>query len=382
MKRSYFGPRGVSRAAMLLIAVIALGALIAVEKLKVMREQPWYAQKLAAARLASEAMGVIRSEKIARGIDLDREGDPGRTGLIGHPVTPVTSNTGFLTAKRTSINPNFAAVMVEWLERAGVSRSDVVAVGVSGSFPALCTSTFAALQTLGVEPVVVASASASEWGANDPSFMWLDMEKALYDRKVFTFRSLAASRGAIDDYGFGMSQQGRDLIDQAIRRSGVRFLDAHNLGEGIDLRMKLFEEQAHGRPIKAYVNVGGGTASVGTHVGKKQFKSGLNLGPPARHGLLDSVMLRFANRGIPVIHLTGIEALAKRYGFPVDPQSMPAVGDGKIYARQEYNRWIAVVGLLLVLGAMLGFIRLDISGRLLPLASRRKDRAKTPEPMV
>lgn len=382
MKKVYWRPQGVPRRAMLLIAMVAVSALVAVEKFPVARRQRNYPEKLVAARLALEAFNSIKSEKIARGVGIDPEADPYQTGLIGRSVTPVTSNTGYISAKRLSVNPNFAALVVHWLARAGVEKGDVVAVGASGSFPALCVATFAAVQAMELTPIVISSASASEWGANDPSFMWLDMEKALFEKRVFSFRSIAASRGGIEDYGFGMSQEGRNLIDEAIKRVGVEKIDAKNLADGIDQRMQIFDAKAGGKQIKAYVNVGGGTASVGTHVGKKQFKPGLNMEPPAGAGLADSVMLRFAERGVPVVHLTSLEELAKQHGFPVEPKGMPRVGEGKVFVREEYNRWIAGFGLLVVFGTMLAFIRLDIGARILQGVWRRKDRARQPQQMV
>lgn len=382
MKKIYWRPQGVPRRAMLLIAMVAVSALVAVEKFPVVQRQRNYQEKIAAATFALEAFNAIKAEKLARGIPIDAEADPLQTGLIGRSVTPVTSNTGYISAKRLSVNPNFAALVVHWLARAGVEKGDVVAIGASGSFPALCVATFAAVRAMDLTPIVIASASASEWGANDPSFMWLDMEKTLVEKKVFSFRSVAASRGGIEDYGFGMSQEGRNLIDEAIKRAGVERIDAKSLADGIDQRMQIFDAKAAGKPIKAYVNVGGGTASVGTHVGKKQFKPGLNKEPPGGAGLADSVMLRFAERGVPVVHLTSLELLAKQYGFPVEPRGMPRVGEGKVFVREEYNRWIAGVGLVAVLGAMLAFIRLDVGARILQGVWRRKDRARQPQQMV
>lgn len=382
MKKVYWRPQRVSRRGMVLIALVALAGLVATEKFPVVRKQPHHGLKLAAAQLALDAFKTIKAEKLARGIPLEAEADPFQTGLVGRSVTPVTSNTGYLSAKRMSVNPNFAALVVHWLKRAGVEKGDTVAIGASGSFPALCIATYAAVQTLDLNPIVVSSASASEWGANDPSFMWLDMDKALFDRKIFRFRSVAASRGGIEDRGLGMSQEGRNLIDAGIARAGVEFLDAASLAQGIDLRMKVIDEKAAGNLIKAYINVGGGTASVGTHVGKKQFKPGLNLERPAGAELVDSVMLRFAERGVPVIHLSNLETLAKQYGLPSEPKGIPPVGQGSVFVKAEYNRWIALAGLVAIFAAMLAFIRTDVGSRILRSAALRKDRANQPQQMV
>jgi poly-gamma-glutamate system protein len=377
MKKLYWRPSGVSRSALVLIALVALGALTAVETLPVKSKQPHHADKLRAARLALDAMHVIKAEKIRRGISIDRQADPAESGLIGTALTPVTSNTGYLSAKRASLNPNFAAVVVQLLHEAGVVRGDVVAVGVSGSFPALGVATYAALHTLAASPIVVTSAASSEWGANHPDFSWLDMERVLVEKRVFGFRSVAASRGGIDDRGFGMTKEGRELLAAAIQRNGVLDIDAHSLTEAIDRRMQIYEEQAAGRVIKAYVNVGGGTASVGTHVGKKQLKSGLNTQRPRGAGLVDSVMLRFLERNVPVVHLSGVAELARRYGLTTSQRGIFRVGQGEVYVKTTYNRWLALGGIVIVLTTMLAFLRLGISVRLLRNARPRRP---PPEP--
>ncbi len=381
MKRVYWRPPGVSRGALAMIAVVAIAALVAVEAFPVKQKQRYYSEKMAAAKLALRAFTEIKAEKIRRGIPIDPEGDPGKTGLIGQPLSTVTSNTGYITAKRTSVNPNFAAVLVDLLKRAGVKQGDTVAVGVSGSFPALNACTFAAIQTLKLRPIVIASASASEWGANNPELLWIDMEHLLMQKQVFGFHSVAASRGGIDDRGFGMSKEGRRIIDAAIERNQLEMIEPHSLVDSIDKRMQIYDAAAGDRPIKAYINIGGGTASVGTHVGKKEFRRGLNLEPPNKTGLVDSVMLRFAERDVPVIHMTGIEGIARKYGLSIVPDGIPPIGEGNVYIKAEYNRWLAGGGLLLIFLVMLAFIRLDVGLRILR-GSAKKQGATQPQQMI
>jgi poly-gamma-glutamate system protein len=370
MKRVYWRPPGVSRGALALIGLCAVAALTAVESLPVQTKQRWYDEKMAAARKAREAMGVIKNEKLRRGISIDPESDPAGTGMIGSAITSVTSNTGYLDAKQTSANPNFAAVMVDLLKRAEVEKGDVVAVGLSGSFPALNISTFAAIHVLELVPISIAGISSSEWGANDPNFSWADWERLFVDKQVFGFRSVAASRGGIDDRGFGMSKEGRALLDAAIARNGLQLIEPKSLADSIDQRMQIYEEKAGGRPIKAYINVGGSTASVGTHVGKKQFSPGLNREPPRGPGLVDSVMLRFIGRDVPVLHVSQIKDIARQYGLSHDPGKQPRIGESSVYVRAEYNRWLAGGGLLVILSAMLAFIRMDVGMRILRVGKR------------
>lgn len=380
MKTLYWRPPTVSRRALLLIALVAIGAIIAIEAFPVERKQHHYGQKMAAARLAQTCMAAIKAEKQRRGITIDPETDPAGTGMIGRSITQVTSNTGFIEAKLTSTNPNFAAVVVHLLATAGLSSGDVVAVGVSGSFPALNVSTFAAIETLKLEPIVIASTSSSEWGANNVGYLWIDMERTLQDAGLVRFRSVAASRGGIDDRGVGITEEGRRLIDEAIARNGLRLIDPETLANSIEQRVALFDELAGDRLVKAYINVGGGTASVGTHVGKKQFKPGLNKAPPRSVDVADSVMLRFSKRGVPVIHISRIKLLAERYHLPVAPRVPIPIGRGTVFVAAQYNRWLALAGLLAILVVLTALLRLNLAARLLP--SRSRTPAKPAQPMV
>ena len=380
MKRVYWRPPSVSRSALALIAVVATFALIVVESFPVETRQGYYEEKIAAARKAREAMAVIKDERVRRGAVIDKEVDPAGTGMIGSALTAVTSNTGYLDAKRASANPNFAAVIVDMLKRAGVNRGDLVAVGLSGSFPALNVATFAAIHVLEIQAIPITGVSSSEWGANDPDLLWVDMERILVEKRVFNLRSVAASRGGIDDRGFGMSKEGRALLEAGIARNGLFLIDPKSLTDSIEQRMQVYEERSGGRPIKAYVNVGGSTASVGTHVGKKQFVPGLNLDLPRGSGLVDSVMLRFASRDVPVLHVTQVKELAKKYGLSSEPDAIPRIGESSVYVRAEYNRWLAAGGIATIFGAMLAFIRLDLGIRI--LRRRRRDSTAQPQQMV
>ncbi|MBI4704365.1 MAG: poly-gamma-glutamate system protein [Deltaproteobacteria bacterium] len=380
MKKLYWRPSRVSRSALVLVAVLSSAAALSVESFPVERQQRNYREKLAASRLARSCMEAIKKEKLGRGLAIDREVDPAETGMIGPSITPVTANTGYIDAKLTSTNPNFAAVVVQLLRTAGVQEGDTVAVGFSGSFPALNVATCAAIETLRLRPIAIASVSASTWGATDVDYLWLDMERTLERAGLVSFRSEAATRGGIDDRGVGMTKEGRALLDAAMERSGVMNLKPSSLGDAIAKRMAFYEEKAAGRPIKAYINIGGGSASVGTHVGKKQFSPGLNREPPRVAGVADSVMLRFVKQEVPVIHLSRIKLLAERFGLPLEPRTAVPVGQGKVFKRAEYNRWLALGAALAILGAMVALLRFDLGLRLLRSGEKRP--AGAPEPMV
>lgn len=380
MKRLYWRPSSVPRIALVLVALIAMAGLWAVEFLMVVEKQPDYDTKMKAARIAARAFEQIHVERIRLKLPIDEALDPALSGLIGPAMSPIVSNTGFLGSKHTSVNPNFAAVVVDMLTRAGAKRGDPVAVGVSGSFPAINACAYAAIEAMGLQAVVIASVAASQFGASDPQLTWLDMERVLLEQGIVSFRSIATSRGGIQDRGDGHTPEGIQMLDDAMARAGLPMLRPETLEEAVSLRLATYAKYAGEDAFAAYVNIGGGTASVGTSVGKHAFKEGLNLGPP--RGLEQpGVMRHFARLGVPVIHLVNIKHLAERYGLPLEPTTVPKPGVGEVFFRAQYNQLLAWVVLIVILVLLYGTIRMDIGSRVLKSGDSHQT-TRPPEQMV
>jgi poly-gamma-glutamate system protein len=383
MKRVYWRPRAVSRTALLLIAAASLAGLLLVEFRPHPVQQPYYTEKLDASALAERCMLEIRKRRMELLPPINRETDPNESGLIGEAMTAATSYTGVLAAKQISVNPNFAAVVVDMLKRAGVKKGDAVAIGYSGSFPALNICVMAAVQTLELEPIGIASASASQWGANRPDLLWVDMELALLEAGLVNFRSVAASLGGVEDRGVGMAEETRRTLLAGTKRVGLPEIESESFTESINKRMSLYHDIARerGARIRAYINVGGGATSVGKTLGKKAMHSGLNLELPPAARNIDSVMTRFLNEKVPVIHLVRVADIAARYGLPTEPGFDPQVGQGAVFNRMEYNRWYAALVLLAILVSLYVFIRSDWGFRVFQTAPRPNEIGH-PEPMV
>jgi poly-gamma-glutamate system protein len=137
MQRLYWRPAHVSRGVHVLVAVIAGAALLSTERFQRVVIARDYKEKVRAARVMERGLDVLRAYRTRNGIAIDNELDPTGSGMIGPASSITTTNSGSLAAKRTTVNANWAAVLVDLLHRAGVERGDLVAVGVSGSFPAL-----------------------------------------------------------------------------------------------------------------------------------------------------------------------------------------------------------------------------------------------------
>ncbi|MGB3050842.1 MAG: poly-gamma-glutamate system protein [Polyangiales bacterium] len=368
----YWKPEGASQVQRALVAALAVVGLVAVEVFPTEEQQPHFAEKMLAGRKAQDAFTVIADASERKGLRVEPKFDPAGSRLVGDPLSPITSGSGSLVSKQTTVNPNFAAVVVEWLKELRIKSGDVVAVGLSGSFPAVNVAVYSAIHELGIEPIIISSTAASQYGANDPNFTWLDMEAALRRSQVFPYKSVAASLGGVGDDAIGLTKRGRTMLQRAIERNKIPALaeiepkdrrpeiedDTEKGGLNLTLvdqdrvreRLRVYHEVAGDRPIKAYVNVGGGTVSVGTKVGKRKFVPGVNTRPPK--GIEDmppSVLGAFLELGIPGIHLTQMIELAETYGLEIAPRVTPEVGTGDIFQKRQANRWLAGIALALIL---------------------------------
>jgi poly-gamma-glutamate system protein len=377
MKKIYWRPQGTSTRVLVLICAFSIGGFVSVEMLQRNVKQPYYQEKVAAARLASEAMEFLKKERLKRGLKIDTEFDPAGSGLIGSSMTPVTSDAGDLEAKQTSINPNFAAIIVELLKKVKAKEGDVVAVSFTGSLPALNVSVCAAIETLKLIPVIISSVGSSQWGANEPDFLWLDMEHLLYDQGIFPFRSVAASIGGKSDQGEEMSPRGRALLMKAIERNGLTPIRSTTIHENVDHRMKIYYKEA---PPKLFINVGGGVISVGKRAYRKMLKPGAILSGSRATEKTNTVLYQFLKDDIPVIHLENVKEIARLYGLEIKPERIPAIGEGSIYFRKEYRPWLTGMILLGIIVVLYIFVQSDLGFRL--FQATRTEEPGPPEPMV
>lgn len=316
-------------------AVYALGglSLAALVVLRISAANPSAPQETMkrAAVLMSAAEDDVRACRRAGGLLIDPAVDINLTGLIGVPASPITTSLGNLEAKRTSTNPDFAALIVHLLSQAGVRAGDAVAVGASGSFPALTVAALCAAQSLGARALVIGSLGASEWGANDPRFHWLSLARCLKRSGRLSFELLAVSLGGDGDIGRDMSPGGRAMLIEEAKSSGLPFLDEPDLERNVGRRLALYAQAAGAAGIRAFINVGGGYANLGTDSEVLKLRPGLtsfSRFPPAeRRG----VIFAMAARGVPVIHLLYVKGLCDRYGLPWDPRPLPRPAEAGLY---------------------------------------------------
>ncbi len=314
------------------------------------RKTAFYDRQIRAADIMRDCTLAIAQERTARGIHMVPELDPNGTGLIGAEFTDITTTVGVLEAKRTSTNPAFAALMVRYFLEAGLEPGDVVAVGASGSFPALILATLAACRVLDLQPAVIYSIGASMYGANIADFTFADMLALLNQRDLLPYKLAAVSLGGEGDAGgTGILGQGAECFEQAATRSGAPVLKEDTIADSIRRRMEVFAKTAEsfGRPVACFVNVGGATANYGNTAASLDFPNGLVMHPTVMSAHPErGLIFEYAAMGVPVMNLLDVRGLAVRNGLPVDPIPLPPPGEGGVYFTTAHSRPAAAAALL------------------------------------
>ncbi|MDE4957432.1 poly-gamma-glutamate system protein, partial [Francisella tularensis subsp. holarctica] len=80
------------------------------------------------------------------------------TGLIGLSMTEITTVSGDLYSKRSSVNPNMSSIFVEWLSEINLKEGDTVSVLGYGSLTSLYIAILSAIMTLKIKPLILFSA--------------------------------------------------------------------------------------------------------------------------------------------------------------------------------------------------------------------------------
>jgi len=381
MKKLIWKPSTVSWQIHLVIAIMAIIGLVIVESSKVNVKQPYYKEKVLAARHMLKGLEVLKRHRLEKIGPINNVIDPMRSGLIGVLTTPITSTTVDIDSKLTSINPNWAAVIVSMLKEAKVKNGSTVAVSLTGSFPAMNLAVFSAARALDLRLIIITSVSASTWGANIPGFTWLDMENILCGEKFSPYRSVAASLGGVQDNALGMSEEGKNILRTTIGKYNITLLEYEDMKRGINARMDIYNDQAKDSQVAAYINVGGGTVAIGSFIGKMRYRAGLNLKPSQKAMRIESVMSRFARNNVPILNINYLKTLAQNYRMPIGPKKIQKIGQGEIYYRLEYNKAVVAVVLAFLVLFLFLFMKLGIGYRIF-IPQKKSVKARPPEHMV
>lgn len=311
----------------------------------------YYYEKKAAAELTLQSYQAIKEAMKTLNISINSQFDPNETGLIGIPSSSITTGKGDLNAKLTSTNPHFAALIVAYIKEAGLNKNDIVAVFLTGSFPALNIAALSALKILELNPIIITSVGSTMWGANHPQFTYLDMERTLNQKGVHDFKTAAASVG-IDDIGNEYSREGKKFIEASITKNNISFLRNEHLDEAIRKRIEIYTSEGK---IKLFINVADHTNSLADgHV-----RSGLI--KPREIKEKNGILAYFSKSGVPVINLVDVIDLAKKNHLPIAPHPLPNIDDCELYYTRRYSVDQAAIYLMILILIMFLVFKLDIN---------------------
>lgn len=293
---------------------------------------------LDAAKRMEKAILALRDEKSRRGYKISPIDDPNGTGMIGESYTEITTTLGSLESKRSTTNPNTAAMVVDMLTQCGAKEGDTVTVNLSSSFPCLNLAVLCAMDAMNLKGIVINSVGSSTYGANLPGFTYLDMEYYLLENGYLTNHTSYFSLGGQDDIGKEMPADIKYSITSRLSGYGYQFLFFENFEENIEARLSIYD---NGKTPVCFINAGGNLISFGGGVEMAGAADGIIRGASGRKG--KGLVPEYLSRGIPVIHLLNMKGLLPSYGLPFDPSPLPNVGQGGVYETRRYSLPLAVI---------------------------------------
>ncbi len=344
--------------------ILAAGVLLTLHT-RHMEDNPYRDLQIEAADRMFEAESYMKNEILELGIEIEAE-DLNQTGLLGPEFTALTTTPGDPVAKRTSLSPDFAALLVRYYVQAGLKRGDNIAIGSSGSFPGFLIASLVAADVMGLNARVICSLGSSMHGATRPDYNIFDILNALDEGGFASFEVLAVSPGGSNDQGGGILEDilytgTKELSLELCSESGYPVIYSDSLSENIRYRLSLY-----GDDIKLFVNIGGASPNSGTSSYTLNFPQGLVLDPPTIPTELErGLNYEFAALGVPVVNLLNVRKLAQDNGIVYDSVPFTSPGESGVYSDIEYNRAIPTITILLSVGIIAVGIRRKRAGQVM-----------------
>ncbi len=279
------------------------------------------------------------------------------SGLLGVQTSLITTKEDVdLTKKKSKIactNPNFSAAIIEMFYESGIQEGDYIAVSMTGSFPGANIALLSACKAMNVKPFIISSSGSSAWGANRPDFSWPIMESYLYKNKMIDYKSLAYSIGGANDLGDNLSYQGVEIISNAIfdiLDSKTEFVNETTLSENIERKIEIYNSHLKINDYNLYVNIGGGSASLGYGEQKDTMDVGLisplDIEFYQSEEFKKSIAYEFLKKGVPMLNIKNINKLGSQYEL-YPPNKDSKIKEGIIFVKYvRYNLFVIIVGLV------------------------------------
>lgn len=304
----------------------------------------YYAEMKSAAEKMKFMEDEIKAERLRKGIPIEKELDKNETGLIGAEWSGLTTTLGSLESKRTSCDPDFAALLAKVFKETGLKKGDTVAANLSSSFPALNLAFISAADTLELNAIIVTSAGASTYGGNIEDFTYLDMENYLYSKNIITNRSRGWSFGGLDDVGREFEPEIKEKLAIKNNSYGLKFFYEEDIKKNLQLRYDYYQEEGK-NDIKAFINIGGNLLSIAGSVDIiTNQRVLLDKNTNMKNGLVGA----FLKDEIPVFYLLNLKSITSYYGMKFDPDGFQEIGTSAIYFEENHSIWNWVIVILFV----------------------------------
>jgi poly-gamma-glutamate system protein len=305
-------------------------------------EKAYISEMHQATELTKSWFKIIKHQKEIRGIHTDAITNIPHHYLLGDDFTMTTTTLGSLNAKEISTNPEFSALMVRLIKEAGIEEDDKVGLIISGSFPSLAISTLAALQTLKQEIVLMSSLGSSSYGANQEDATWLDIENWLIDNGGLNYKSTLVSKGAENDIGLGLTEEGNNILQKAADRNEVQLYEPESLSQSIHSRLEIFSK----KEISLLINIGGNQAAMGSCTHSVSIPNGLHQNLQLCDDKNRGVIQEINSMGSPIINLLNIKDLANTYHMDIAP-GIDYAESSELYKEIQKNKWVLAISLII-----------------------------------
>lgn len=319
-----------------------------------------YEEKVEAARTMKAFIDTLRAEQIRQEIPFDPINDPYQSGLVGVSRSTITTDRGLLSEKQAAVNPNLAAIFIEEFNRENLKPGDPIAIGITGSNPAVNLALYAAIKTMKLQPSVIVSLSSAAYGANREEYTWLDIEAVLKRKGMIDFTCSYASLGGKEDLGIGLSDDGITALLDAMNRNGIPLLSGSSLEENVLARESAYASLLpEGKRYKLFVNIGRGLANVGSEPNSNLLLDGFNRKLAEKEFNPEGIMMRMAKQNVTVYNVHRIQRWARRHNVQPTMDKMPEPGMGPAFSLKRHNVTVASICLALLVAAILIVIVLD-----------------------
>ena len=306
------------------------------------------------------AEAYIKNRILKKGIEIE-ETDLNKTGLLGPEFTELTSTPGEEGAKRSTLNPEFSAVMVRYFHEAGLEEGDTIAIGSSGSFPGFMIAVLTAASEMKLEAKVIASLGASMHGATRVEYNIFNILEDLKQSGEADFNLVGVSCGGANDKGGsvmegflyeGTAELSYEITKEEAECTGAAFIYEDTLSESIEKRLEVY-----GDDIKMFINIGGASTNLGTSSYSLDFPPGLVMSvDKIPEGKERGLIFEYAAEGIPVVNLLSVKKLCQMNSIAFDPVPLPSSSSSAVYSTVTYNPLHIVITLLVAMAILIAGI--------------------------